>query len=191
MKLSIVSLACLFSLVNAHAVITSPKPRAVGTNSETACGAAVNKVLKGDIRAPIEFAVAKIDSAYSASKCKLFLCRGLQLADNLSNVQSYTPGQVVPIHVDIAAHHTGYANVSVVNLVTQTAIGAPLRTWPVYADDKLGPADWPPTDTDFTVTIPTTLGTACKTAGACAIQWYWYAPGNKQTYESCVDFVTP
>jgi len=41
---------------------------------------------------------------------------------------------------------------------------------------------------NFNVTIPSTLGDKCGTAGKCAIQWYWYATKNKQTYESCVDF---
>jgi hypothetical protein len=42
---------------------------------------------------------------------------------------------------------------------------------------------------DFSVTIPEGLDEKCSTGGACAIQWYWYAEKNKQTYESCVDFV--
>jgi hypothetical protein len=40
----------------------------------------------------------------------------------------------------------------------------------------------------FSVTIPEDLE-GCTEAGACAIQWYWYAYSNDQTYESCVDFV--
>lgn len=42
---------------------------------------------------------------------------------------------------------------------------------------------------DFTVTIPEGLESKCSKGGACAIQWYWYAEKNEQTYESCVDFV--
>ena len=42
---------------------------------------------------------------------------------------------------------------------------------------------------DFTVTIPEGLESKCSVGGACAIQWYWYAEKNLQTYESCVDFV--
>lgn len=41
---------------------------------------------------------------------------------------------------------------------------------------------------NFDIKIPTNLGTRCDTAGKCAIQWWWYAY-NKQTYESCVDFI--
>jgi len=36
------------------------------------------------------------------------------LEDNLSNTRVYKPGTVVPFSVDLEAHHTGYANVSVV-----------------------------------------------------------------------------
>lgn len=42
---------------------------------------------------------------------------------------------------------------------------------------------------DFEITIPEGLESACATGGACAIQWYWWSDSNKQTYESCVDFV--
>lgn len=104
--------------------------------------------------------------------------------------------------------HNGPQNVSVVNLATQTPIGSPLISWPVYANDSLGPSQWPPGESqlhlltaspsrcsctlhlaDFTVTIPATNG-ACATAGACAIQWFWWAY-NGQTYESCIDFTSP
>lgn len=51
---------------------------------------------------------------------------------------------------------------------------------------------WTRTDktvVDFNVTIPEGLETACGEAGNCVLQWYWYASGNKQTYESCLDFI--
>jgi hypothetical protein len=41
---------------------------------------------------------------------------------------------------------------------------------------------------DYNVTIPDTLPSTCSKAGNCVIQWYWYASGNEQTYESCHDF---
>ncbi|KAF8063596.1 hypothetical protein FPV67DRAFT_1701541 [Lyophyllum atratum] len=137
---------------------------------------------------PIENAAAKVDAGYNATSCHLFFCRGLQFEDNKSNTRVYKPGTVVPFHVDIEAHHTGYANVSVVNLATQKPIGAPLFLWPVYTNNSLGPADWVKNETDFSVTIPD-LGTQCSKGGACAIQWFWYAY-NVQTYQSCVDFTT-
>lgn len=32
-----------------------------------------------------------------------------QFEDNKSNTRVYKPGTVVPFHVDLVAHHTGYA----------------------------------------------------------------------------------
>jgi hypothetical protein len=42
---------------------------------------------------------------------------------------------------------------------------------------------------DFNATIPAGLEATCDVGGKCAIQWYWYAQKNEQTYESCIDFV--
>lgn len=187
MKLVLAVLASAVAVL-AHGVITTPTPRALGPAAQAACGDAVYKVLKSDKAGPIENAAAKIDSSYDADACHLFFCRGNQFEDNKSNVKSYPAGTEIAFHVDLIAHHTGYANVSIVNLITQTAIGAPLKTWPVYSNDSLGPKDWPPDETDFTVTIPKLNG-ACSTAGQCAIMWWWYGY-NKQTYESCVDFTS-
>ncbi|KAF9035246.1 hypothetical protein BJ165DRAFT_1511001, partial [Panaeolus papilionaceus] len=178
----------LIGLVSGHGLITTPTPRAVGSKVQERCGAGAYKVLNSDKTAPIENAVAKIDSGYDATACPLFFCRGHQFDDNTNNVQEYIPGQQVHFLVDIAVRHTGTANVSIVNLATQTTIGEPLIAWPIYTNNSLGSDQWVKNETDFTVTIPTNLGTACQTAGACAIQWWWYA-FNKQTYESCVDFV--
>ncbi|RDB22383.1 hypothetical protein Hypma_010480 [Hypsizygus marmoreus] len=181
------TLALFAILASGHGIVTTPTPRAIGDAALAACGAAAHKVLKSDKYGPIENAAAKVDSGYNATACHLFFCRGLQYEDNKSNTRVYKTGTVVPFHVDIEAHHTGYANVSVVNLATQRPIGT-LFLWPVYTNNSLGPADWPKNETDFEVTIPN-LGTQCTKAGACAIQWWWYAY-NGQTYESCVDFTT-
>ncbi|TFK64455.1 hypothetical protein BDN72DRAFT_846617 [Pluteus cervinus] len=187
-QLSALGVLLLLASAHGHGVITKPKPRAIGAANQAACGEGVYGVLKKDDHGPIESAAAKTDSGYNATACHLFFCRGLQFDDNKSNVQTYKAGQVVPFHVDIAAHHTGYANVSIFNLATQEPIGAPLVSWSVYANDTLGPSEWPPNESDFNVTIPSNLGTTCSKAGQCAIQWWWYGY-NKQTYESCVDFV--
>ncbi|KAF4583905.1 hypothetical protein EYR40_002403 [Pleurotus pulmonarius] len=176
MKLSIsfVALIATASSVVAHGVITTPSPRVVGSANQAACGTGAYTVLKSDKAGPIENAVAKIDSSFDAQACQLFFCKGYQLEDNIKNTRKYAPGTVVPIHVDLIAHHTGSANVSVVNLATQKTIGQPLFLWPVYANDSLGPSAWPKNETDFEITIPD-LGSQCSTVGACAIQWWWYA----------------
>ncbi|THV00759.1 hypothetical protein K435DRAFT_434217 [Dendrothele bispora CBS 962.96] len=182
----VVSLALLVGSALGHGMVSSPTPRALGPAAQEACGTAVYNVLKSGTS--IENAVKKIDSAYDATACHLFFCRGTQFEDNLSNTRVYKTGTVVPFTVDMEAHHTGYANVSVVDLAAQVPI-ARLFTWPVYANDSLGPANWPKNETSFSVTIPD-LGTKCEEAGACAIQWWWYGTKVDQTYESCVDFTT-
>lgn len=40
----------------------------------------------------------------------------------------------------------------------------------------------------YNVTIPDTISETCPEAGDRLIQWYWYASGNEQTYQSCHDF---
>ncbi|KAG8993385.1 hypothetical protein FRB94_013980 [Tulasnella sp. JGI-2019a] len=179
--------ALLLPQVAGHAVVTTPAPRVVGTAVATACGPAVSTKLASDIYGPIENSKAVISTGYNATACHLFFCRGYQYSDNAANTRVYPSGTVVNFKVSIEAHHTGYANVSVVDLVKQTTIGTPLFNWPVYANSSLGPADWPKNQTDFNVTVPS-LGTKCATGGLCAIQWFWYATENSQTYESCVDF---
>ncbi|KAF9445204.1 hypothetical protein P691DRAFT_282874 [Macrolepiota fuliginosa MF-IS2] len=171
-----------------HGVISSPSPRVIGSGNLAKCGTGANKVLASDKYGPIENAAAKVDSGYDAAACHLFFCKGYQFEDNTDRVQKYSAGQVVNFLVDIEARHTGYANVSVVDLASQTVIGKPLFNWPVYTNNSLGPPDWPKNETNFDITIPTDLGTRCSVAGKCAIQWWWYA-FNVQTYESCVDFV--
>ncbi|KAF8645348.1 hypothetical protein AX16_007852 [Volvariella volvacea WC 439] len=187
-KLTAISLALasLIATAAGHAVVTVPTPRKIGSANQAACGTPVYNVLKSDIRGPIENAAAKIDSSYNAAACHLFFCRGLQWGDNTSNTRVYKAGSTVSFHVDIAAHHTGYANVTIYSTATQRAIAPALKTWPVYADDTIPPWEWPPDESDFTVTIPD-LGTQCSQPGACVIQWWWWGY-NRQTYESCVDF---
>ncbi|KAF9264568.1 hypothetical protein L218DRAFT_925896 [Marasmius fiardii PR-910] len=181
------TLATLVVNTFGHARVTTPTPRALGSVAQAACGAAVYKVLTSDLTGPLENAKAKIDGDYDAEACHLYFCRGAQYEDNVKNTRVYTPGTIVPFHIDLVAHHTGWANVSVVNLATQTPI-ARLFTWPVYANESLGPSEWPKNETDFQVTVPDLKG-QCSQPNACAIQWWWYSGySNKQTYENCVDF---
>lgn len=190
MMLSILYLhfAFIFGVVFGHGIVSTPTPRQLGAAALSACGQGAYKVLSSDKYGPIENAVNKVDSGYNAAACHLYFCKGTQFSDNSANVKSYKTGESVHFLVDIEAHHTGYANVSIVDLKSQAMIGKPLFNWPVYANNSLGPPQWVKNETDFSVTIPD-LGTRCKTAGSCAIQWFWYA-FNKQTYESCIDFVT-
>ncbi|KAF7309148.1 Chitin binding [Mycena kentingensis (nom. inval.)] len=182
-------LASLVAHVLGHARVTTPTPRKIGAATQAACGSIVTSILTSDLTGPLENAQlgTGADPNYNAAACHLFFCRGAQFADNTANTRVYKAGTVVPFHVDLVAHHTGWANVSVVNLVTQKPI-ARLFTWPVYANESLGPPDWPANETDFSVTVPN-LGTQCSQSGVCAIQWWWYSGfSNLQTYENCIDF---
>ena len=76
-------------------------------------------------------------------------------------------------------------NTSIIDTTANKIIGSPLRSWNDWPNST---ATTPRSDIDFNVTIPSTLGTTCSSAGKCVIQFYWYASGNKQTYESCIDF---
>ncbi|KAI3318459.1 hypothetical protein HD806DRAFT_540310 [Xylariaceae sp. AK1471] len=185
MKYILASLASLAALcgVQGHAVMQTPVPRGTGPKQVERCGALVTAVLEKDHAGPIENAVGSANADY---KCNAYLCRGYQYEDNVNNVHAVKAGDVLTFHIDlVAGHHPGYANVSVVDLASNKVIGSPLLYWANWPDSTSGP---PRNDTDFKVTIPSTLGTACNTGGKCAIQWYWWASGNKQTYESCVDF---
>ncbi|KAI2629464.1 hypothetical protein GGS21DRAFT_545347 [Xylaria nigripes] len=169
--------------VQSHAVIQTPEPRGTGSKQLELCGGAVTDALERDIAGPIEDAVDDADEDYH---CNAYLCRGYQYEDNEDKVQAVKAGDVLTFHIDlIAGHHPGYANVSVVDLKSNTVIGDPLVKWDNWPDSKSGP---PRNDTDFTATIPDTLGTACNEGGKCAIQWYWWSISNSQTYESCLDF---
>ena len=43
-------------------------------------------------------------------KCNAYMCRGYQLEDNLDNVQVFSAGDELTVHIDlIAGHRPGYA----------------------------------------------------------------------------------
>ncbi|OJJ07509.1 hypothetical protein ASPVEDRAFT_88757 [Aspergillus versicolor CBS 583.65] len=169
--------------VHGHAVVEDPAPRKTGPAHEAACGLAVVDVLENDIAGPIENAVEAADEDYN---CNAYLCRGYQFEDNEDNVKVVKGGDVLEFHINlVAGHHPGYANVSIVETATNEVVGQPLVTWANWPDHLSGP---PRNDTDYNVTIPNSLGAPCDVAGNCVIQWYWYASGNEQTYESCQDF---
>ncbi|KFA60086.1 hypothetical protein S40285_09294 [Stachybotrys chlorohalonatus IBT 40285] len=167
-----------------HAVVETPEPRRPGSASDALCGAAVSSVLRRDLAGPIEEASKVADADYA---CDVYACRGYQFEDNESALQTYQAGDVVSFHVDlIAGHRPGYANVSVVDPVNNIVIGEPLKTWAAWPVNNPGPDR---DDINFNITIPDNLGSVCTEGGNCVIQWYWYATGNRQTYESCIDFI--
>ncbi|KAH6845796.1 hypothetical protein B0I37DRAFT_398935 [Chaetomium sp. MPI-CAGE-AT-0009] len=177
----LITAATATAVVLGHAVVEVPTPRRAGSSYTERCGNAYAEYMETDIAGPIENGVKEAGSEIG---CNPYLCRGYQYEDNTAS--EYKPGQVIDFHVDlIAGHRPGYASVSIVDLEANKIIGDPLRSWDTWPNST---ATTPRSDIDFNVTIPSTLGTACSTGGKCAIQWYWYAIKNAQTYESCVDF---
>jgi len=175
--------------VSAHGLITSPAPRAVGSASTAACGTAVTAQIVADNTSHVEGLpeASLTDPTYDADACNLWLCKGLQYADNTDNVLLLSPGEEVPIEVFIRIPHAGTANVSIVDTKENVVLGNELLYWDSYADEKL--PTLPANNSVFSVTIPRTLDGKCLSAGDCVIQWWWYGVGAKQTYESCLDFV--
>ncbi|KAK2595700.1 hypothetical protein N8I77_013725 [Diaporthe amygdali] len=185
-----ISAAALFVAgVSAHGRVTSPTPRPLGDAMKAACGDQVWNMQSSDNNGNIQ-TMAQIgtsQSDFDATKCHLWQCRGYQFDDaTTASIQTFTAGQKVPFVVDIAAPHTGVANVSVIDLAANSVIGDALISWDDYASTATGvTAD----DENFSVTIPSDLPSTCATKGGCALQWWWDARSIDQTYMSCVDFV--
>ncbi|KAG8992764.1 hypothetical protein FRB94_011318 [Tulasnella sp. JGI-2019a] len=119
--------ALYFRQAVGHGVVTTPKPRVVGTAVATACGPAVSTKLASDIYGPIENSKAAISTGYNATACHLFFCRGYQYSDNAVNTRVYPSGTVVNMKIDIEAHHTGYAvSSSRPRTIVLVALGDPL-----------------------------------------------------------------
>ncbi|KAF2645578.1 hypothetical protein P280DRAFT_465386 [Massarina eburnea CBS 473.64] len=179
--------AAFASTVAGHGYITSPQPREPGDAMIAACGKQVANTFSSDINGNIQgvLQIAPSQSDYDADKCNIWTCKGMQFDDNTDNVQSWTAGEKVPMKVNIAAPHTGTANVSIIDTASSSPIGEPLIAWSVYASTATGVQA---NQTSFDVTIPSDLGSKCSTAGACTLQWWWDSREADQTYESCVDF---
>ncbi|KAL3468156.1 hypothetical protein BJX64DRAFT_246953 [Aspergillus heterothallicus] len=185
---SILAAAGLFTMANAHGYISSPSPRLPGDAMASACGTQVYNNQAADRAGNVqgELQVASSQTDYDADACHIWLCKGYQFADNTDNVQTYTAGQTVDFVIDIVAPHTGVANVSIVDTASNSVIGSTLKEWTEgYASTETGVTE---DETNFSITIPDDLGSQCSEAGACVIQWYWFAESIDQTYESCVDF---
>ncbi|KAF5538783.1 hypothetical protein FNAPI_10976 [Fusarium napiforme] len=179
------ALLTLLPLVAAHGFVKSPTPRKPGNAYKAACGDQPFYQQSSDINGNVQGIKQVVGSNFNAKECNLWLCKGFQFDDNKDNVQSYKLGEKIDFDVNIAAPHTGYANVSVVKTSTDKMIGEPLIEFENYAAN----AGLNPNNTAFSVTLPESLGGECTKAGDCVLQWFWDAPDINQTYESCVDFV--
>lgn len=183
---TVLSLAALATQVAGHGYLTSPAPRQPGPALAKACGSQINSMWSSDINGNIQTALQNANQPdFKAAECDIWLCKGMKFEDNKDNVQTYTAGQKVPIVFNVAAPHTGVANMSIVDTKTNTIIGSPLKSFEDYASTATGVSD---DEKNFDITIPSDLGSKCATAGDCVLQFWWDAPSVQQTYESCIDF---
>lgn len=178
-----VALAGFASSVAAHGFISSPTPRMPGDGLAAACGDQVFNQQNSDHFGNVQGAIQNMQGEHP--DCRIWHCKGVPFSD-AGEIFSYTPGQVVPMKVEIRAPHDGVANVSIVKTSTDKVIGKPLISWDEYALTST-PVSAHPEWTEFDITMPD-VSSECAKAGDCVIQWYWDAPSIDQTYESCIDF---
>lgn len=114
----------------------------------------------GNVQGILQVAATQKD--YKPTTCNVWLCKGYQFADNSANIQTFTPGQVIDMAIRIGAPHTGTANVSVVDTKANAVIGSELIYFADYASVS---HTIPANNTAFQITMPTTLGSKCATAG--------------------------
>ncbi|ATZ50322.1 hypothetical protein BCIN_05g06830 [Botrytis cinerea B05.10] len=183
---TILMAAGLITSVSAHGSILTPKPRIPGAAMAAACGQQVEVNQASDHNGNIQgmLQVAASQSDYDAAACNIWQCKGYKYADNTDLVQSWTAGQVVPFTFNVAAPHTGTANVSIIDTAANTVIKQ-LLYYDVFASVSTGVTS---NETSFSITIPDDLPSTCATPGGCVVQHWWDAASIDQTYESCVDF---
>jgi hypothetical protein len=177
------ALAGFVTSVAAHGYITSPAPRMPGAGLKATCGDQIFNNQLSDHYGNIQGSLQNLQGAHP--DCRMWHCKGIPFAD-ASEVFNYTPGQKIPMTVEIRAPHDGVANVSIVKVSSDTVIGQPLISWDQYALTS-SPLSAHPDWTSFNITMPDVTG-ECANAGDCVIQWYWDAAKIDQTYEACVDF---
>jgi hypothetical protein len=169
MQFTIAALLTLVPAVLGHGIITSPPSRPVGPALIANCGPKVEQDIRLDNTSHVESRpeLAAKDPKYNAAKCNLWLCTGLQFADNMNNTQTWHAGQVIPVKVWVRIPHEGSANVSVVDTKSNKIIGDMLKVWEKgYAPGKKE-SDVPLDQKEFSVTVPEGLEKKCATAGAC------------------------
>jgi predicted carbohydrate-binding protein with CBM5 and CBM33 domain len=178
-----VALAGFVSSVAAHGFISSPTPRMPGKGLQEVCGDQIYYQQSGDHFGNVQGALQNFQGDHP--DCRMWHCKGVPFSD-AGEVFSYTPGQVIPMEIEIRAPHDGVANVSIVKTSTDKVIGEPLISWDKYALTS-SPVSAHPEWTKFDITMPD-VSSECAKAGDCVIQWFWDAPSIDQTYESCIDF---
>ena len=182
------TVSVLTTLCAAHGIVTYPPVREPGPASLAACGPAVTSIIKSDNQTGTEVLhkVSGTDAKFQPEKCNIALCKGLQLEDNLSNVQTYKPGQVVDFTVWTRIPHKGWASVAIVDATTpypNALIGSSLLSFETDSvsgfshelEEQMGEelkTEMAPVDMEFNVTIPRELNGRCGKAGECVSWWF-------------------
>ena len=175
MQFTIAALLTLVPSVLGHGLITSPPSRPVGPAIIANCGPKVEQDIRLDNTSHVEGLpeLAARDTAYKPASCNLWLCKGLQFADNpANNTQTWSAGQVVPVKVWLRIPHEGSANVSIVDTKSNKIVGDMLKVWAKgYAPGKKE-SDAPLDQKEFSVTVPEGLEEKCAKAGDCVRSCY-------------------
>ena len=169
MYFSAAALLALVPVVLSHGIITTPPSRRIGDATTSACGATLVNAIKQDNTSYVEqlTKLSTTDKGYHAAACNLYLCKGLQFADNSANVQTWKAGDVVPIKIYLWIPHEGYANVSIVDTKKNVQVGEPLKIWAKGYAPGRKESDVPLDQRQFDITVPAGLETTCANAGDC------------------------
>jgi hypothetical protein len=155
--------------VLSHGIITTPPSRRIGTATSAVCGETLVNAIKQDNTSYVEqlTKLSTTDKGYKAASCNLYLCKGLQFADNAANAQTWKAGDVVPINIYLWIPHEGYANVSIVDTKSNTKVGEYLKVWDKGYAPGRKESDVPLDQRQFSITVPTGLEKTCANAGDC------------------------
>lgn len=152
-----------------HGIITTPPSRRTGSTFTSLCGSSINNAVVQDNTSYVEqlTKLSTTDKGYNASACNLWLCKGLQYADNAANVQTWKAGEVVPVKIWLRIPHEGIANVSVVETKSNKAVGSYLKVWEKGYAPGRSEKDVPLEQREFSITVPEGLESTCTKAGDC------------------------
>lgn len=173
--LALLLLPFLVPPASAHGYLSHPPARAAGPATSAACGKPITDAILRDNTSHVEGLpelALRSGSGFDAASCNLWLCRGIQFADNANATQLWRPGQRVGLKVKITIPHDGSANVSIVDAARNEVLGDMLMVWSSgYANEReFFAGSLPVNNTEFNVTLPD-VSSRCGRAGDCVSFW--------------------
>lgn len=165
----------VFSIVNAHAGISSPPPMLIQQAFLQNCGKQAAGIL---IRAPT--ISQEIWKRVANRPCAQRICQGAFVQDqDLSTVPKFLFGQNIPVTIRVQVPHGGNAQIFLMDVVGQKTLGKLLDL------GFFGTRKQPAVQT-FNVQVPqsATGGVDCGTVGNCALGFLWQVSA-RETYQSC------